>query len=829
VTALVESFGRGAMTNHWIDIRNSDCVLIMGSNPAENHPVAFRWVEAAHDNGASVIHVDPRFTRTSALADVYASLRPGTDIAFLGGMINHILINGLYFEAYVANYTNAACLVGEKFAFYDGLFSGFDPPGRAYDRRYWAYETDERGVACKDPSLKHPRCVFQLLKNHFARYTLEKVSSITGTPRDLLLQVYEVFSATGRHDRAGTILYAMGWTQHTVGVQNIRAMTIIQLLLGNMGMAGGGVNALRGESNVQGSTDHGLLYGDWPGYLPVPKATMADLKEYFKENTPLSADPLSANWWQNRPKYVVSYLKSMFGEAATAENQFGYPWLPRLDDLQTYSWLDIFDAMELGEIRGFFAWGQNPACSGADAGRNRRAMAKLDWLVSVNLFENETAAFWKGPGVDPGAIKTEVFLLPCAASMEKEGSVTNSGRWAQWRWQAQTPPGDARADGDIIADLFTAVRELYRSEGGVFPEPILNLKWDYATEGRFDAHKVALAINGWFTRDVTVQGKDFKRGDPVPSFVFLQADGSTASGNWLYCQSYNGDGNNMARRKREDASGIGLYPGWAWAWPMNRRILYNRASVDPQGRPWNPQKPVVRFAGETREGLYSTNQWVGDVPDGPWYPMQNPDGSARNDSRYPFIMKPDGLGGIFGPGLLDGPFPEHYEPVEGPETGNLLSSQRVNPLVSTRGVGQAVRPTFDPRYPIVATTYRVPEHWQSGVMSRAMPWLLETEPQMFVEMSLELARQENIRNGTKVIVESLHGSLEAVAVVTARLRPFDIHGTKVHLVGLPWHYGWLWPPGGGDSANLLTPATGDPNTRIPETKAFMVSVRRKED
>ncbi len=828
MTALVESFGRGAMTNHWIDIRNSDCVLIMGSNPAENHPVSFKWIEKARAGGAKIINVDPRFTRTSSKADVYAALRPGTDIAFLGGMINYILNTNSYFEQYVKDYTNAACLVSKRFAFHDGLFSGFDPLAQTYNRNFWAYDTDTRGLPIKDKSLKHSRCVFQLLKVHFSRYTFEKVSTVTGTSKEDLLKIYELFSATGRRDRAATILYAMGWTQHTVGVQNIRAMTIIQLLLGNIGMAGGGVNALRGESNVQGSTDHGLLYGDWPGYLPVPKATMAKLQDYLEANTLMPVDPMSAGWWQNRPKYVVSFLKAMFGDAAAAENEFGYQWLPKLDDNRTYSWLDIFDSMDKGKFRGFFAWGQNPACSGADAGRTRAAMARLEWMVSVNLFENETASFWKGPGMHPHSVKTEVFLLPCAASMEKEGSITNSGRWAQWRWKAQEPPGAARPDGDIMAELFSLVRELYQREGGRFPEPILNLQWNYKTEGRFDAHKVARTVNGYFTRDVSLQEKAFKRGDPVPSFIYLQEDGSTACGNWLYCQSYNGNGNNMARRGKTDTEGIGLYADWAWAWPMNRRILYNRASVDLQGRPWNALKPAIRFAGKIEKGIYCSNKWVGDVPDGAWYPMQNPDGSARTDSRYPFIMKTDGLGGIFGPGLLDGPFPEHYEPIEGPALGNIINSQRVNPLVRNYSFDKEICPDFDLRYPIMATTYRVAEHWQTGIVTRSMPWLIETQPQMFVEMSLELAEMKGIRNGETVVLESPRGKLEAVAMMTDRLKPFDIGRSRFHLVGLPWHYGWLRPPGGGDSANLLTAAAGDPNTRIPETKAFMINLRRKE-
>lgn len=815
------------MTNHWIDIRNSDCILIMGSNAAENHPISFRWVMKAKDRGATLIHVDPRFTRTSAKADFYTALRSGTDIAFLGGMINYILSKNLYFKDYVAHYTNASFIVGPKYHFKDGLFSGFDPATRKYDKRAWAYQVDENGVPKKDPSLKNPRCVFQLLKKHYARYTLDKVSKVTGTPKEDLIKVYELYSATGKPDKAGTILYAMGWTQHTVGVQNIRAMSIIQLLLGNIGVAGGGVNALRGESNVQGSTDHALLFHILPGYNPVPRSSLPTLADYLKKFTPVSKDPLSANWWQNRPKYVVSFLKAMFGDAADASNEFGYAWLPKLDDGKVYSWLDLFDAIYRGHLSGFFAWGQNPACSGANASKSREALSKLDWLVNVNLFQNETASFWQGPGMDPKKVKTEVFLLPCAAFMEKEGSVTNSGRWAQWRYKAQDPPGEAKPDGDIIVELFDEIRKLYAKDGGVFPDPILKLKWDYTTNGRFDAHKVARTINGEFTKDVTIGGKTYKKGQLVPSFVLLQTDGSTSSGNWLYCQSYTDSGNNMARRDNKDASGIGLYANWAWCWPLNRRILYNRASVDLTGRPWNPQRPVISFAGEVKEGKYVSSKWVGDVPDGGWYPMMNPDGTPRSDTKYPFIMKPNGFGALFGPGLADGPFPEHYEPIECPVEKNLFSAQFTNPVAPIYRTEKDIYKTCDPRYPFVGTTYRVTEHWQTGVLTRWLPWLLEAEPQVFVEMSEQLAKLRGIKNGETVIVESARGSLEAVAIVTKRFRPFLVHGQEIHQVGLPWHYGWVWPPQGGESANLLTPSTGDPNTRIPETKAFMVNVRKK--
>jgi len=814
------------MTNHWIDIRNSDIILIMGSNAAENHPISFKWVTEAMKRGGKLISVDPRFTRSSSKADFYAPLRSGTDIAFLGGMIKYILDNDKYFKEYVAEYTNASFLVGDGYSFHDGLFAGYDSATHKYDKSKWAFQKDANGVSKKDKTLQNPRCVFQLLKSFYSRYDLDKVSSVTGTSKEDLLKVYELYSATGEKGKAGTIMYAMGWTQHTVGVQNIRCMAMIQLLLGNIGVAGGGVNALRGESNVQGSTDHCILFHILPGYLKTPKASQAALAAYNKKYTPVTHDPLSANWWGNYPKYSVSLLKSFFGKKATPANDFGYSWLPKLDDGKDYSWLTLFDAMYRGEFTGFFAWGQNPACSGANANKTRQALTKLDWMVNVNIFENETGSFWKGPGMDPKKIKTEVFFLPCVVSVEKEGSITNSGRWMQWRYQAAQPPGEARSDGDMMIDLFRKIRWLYKRDvkkgkRAVFPEPILNLKWNYRTKGMYDSHKVAKEINGYFRKDMTVKGKSFKKGDLVPSFAFLQADGSTSSGNWLYCNSYTNKGNMAARRKREK-SGIGLNLEWSWCWPVNRRIIYNRASVDLYGKPWNTEHPVISWDPNAKGGK---GGWTGDVPDGGWPPMLKPDGTLNPKTKYPFIMKPEGHGRIFGPGRADGPFPEHYEPLECPVEKNAFSSQLVNPTAPIYHTNEDVYRTCDPRYPIIGTTYRVSEHWQTGVMTRWQPWLLETQPQLFVEMSNELAKLKGIKNGQKVMVESARGKVKAVAVVTLRLRPFNIEGNVVHQVGLPYHYGWVYPKDGGDSANLLTPSTGDPNTRIPETKAFMVNVR----
>ena len=729
-------------------------------------------------------------------------------------------------------YTNAPFIVAKTFDFKDGLFSGFEknPEGPVlgrYDKRQWAFEMDENGVPKMDRSLKHKRCVFQLLKKHFSRYDFKTVSAVTGTSEADLQRIYDVYSQTGERGQAGTIMYAMGWTQHTTGTQNIRTMAIIQLLLGNMGVAGGGVNALRGESNVQGSTDHCLLWHIWPGYLKTARASNTSLAAYNDTWTPSSKDPLSANWWQNYPKYSVSMLKSFFGENADAANDFGYDWLPKVDDGVGYSWFDLFDAMYKETVKGFFAWGQNPACSGSNAGKIREAMGKLDWMVNVNLFDNETGSFWKGPGQDPGTIKTEVFMLPACASVEKEGSITNSGRWMQWRYRGPKPLGDSLPDGDIILTLGEKIKEAYK-DGGAYPEPIANLKWDYATDGVYDPHKVAKEINGYFVEDVTIKDKTFKKGTLVPSFAFLQADGSTSSGNWLYCNSYTEKGNMSARRGQEDAANnIGLFPEFAWCWPVNRRIIYNRASVDAKGVPWDRKDWVVYFKGDEKDGKYVSRKWLGDVPDGGWYPMQNPDGSWREDAKYPFIMRKHGHAQIFGPGLADGPFPEHYEPLECPVEKNYLNAQMVNPTAAVYSTKADDHATCDPRFPYVATTYRVSEHWQTGLMTRTQSWLMEMQPQMFVEISHELAELKGFQSGERVNVTSARGKVECSAIITKRFKPFMMGGLTVHQVGIPWHYGWRWPSSGKeDSANLLTPPAGDPNTRIPESKAFMVNVTK---
>ena len=800
------------MTNHWIDLKNSDCVLIMGSNAAENHPISFKWVMKAKDKGATLIHVDPRFTRTSAKCDVYAPIRSGSDIPFLGGLVKYILDNNKFFHDYVVNYTNASFVVGKDFEFNDGLFSGFDPKKGSYDKSKWAFEMDDKGVPVRDESLKNPRCVFNLLKKHFARYDVDTVSTVTGTPKEDILKVYETYAASGAPDKSATIMYAMGWTQHTVGVQNIRTMAMVQLLLGNIGVAGGGVNALRGESNVQGSTDHCLLVHILPGYLGTPKSKWSDLAAYNKNCTPQSADPMSANWWGNKPKYVSSFVKAMYPEASPEK---GYEMLPKLDShkqMTEYYWLSMFEKMHKGQFDGFFAWGQNPACGGANANKNREAMAELDWLVNVNIFDNETASFWRGPNMDPKDIKTEVFFLPCAVSIEKEGSVTNSGRWMQWRYRGPKPYGQTLPDGDIILKLTDRIQQLYKAEGGAYPDPIVGLglnDWQNS-HGHFDAHGIAKLINGYFLKDTEVKGKQFKKGQQVPSFAYLKDDGSTCSGNWLYCGSYTEKGNMAARRDKTQngaQANIGLYPNWAWCWPVNRRILYNRASVDLNGKPYAPKKAVIEWTG-------NKTKWQGDIPDGGWKP----------GTKHAFIMRKHGFGQIYGPGRADGPFPEHYEPLECPIAKNPFSSQLHNPTAYQ--ISSEEKAVANPSYPYVGTTYRVTEHWQTGLMTRYQGWLIEAEPQLFCEISEELAKKENIDNGETVHVSSLRGKLKCVAIVTKRIKPYKVHGQDVHLVGLPWHYGWVTPKNGGDSANLLTPSVGDPNTGIPETKAFMVNVSK---
>jgi formate dehydrogenase-N alpha subunit len=801
------------MTNHWNDIANSDCILAMGCNAAENHPASFGHIMKAIDKGAKLINVDPRFTRTSAKSDIYAPLRSGTDIAFLGGMIKYITddINSNpqnYNLTYLSEYTNAAYLVNPNFkgpAELEGLFSGYagsvnetDSTKRSYNKSTWTYQLDEAGIPKKDKTLKDPNCVFQLLKKHFARYTPAMVTNICGTPQDVFLEICKTYSATGQVGKAGTIMYAMGTTQHTVGAENIRAYSILQLLLANIGVAGGGINALRGESNVQGSTDHCLLSHILPGYLKVPQNTDTTLTKYLERITPKSPDPNSANWWQNTPKYVVSLLKAWYGDAATADNEFGLHYLPKVQAGKNYTHIGLFEAMDEGVIKGLMVWGQNPAVGGPDANLERSAMDKLDWMVVADIWQTETANFWKRPGVDSAKINTEVFLLPALNSYEKEGSVTNSGRWMQWRYKAGDGPGDAHEDLWMIDKIIKKLKTLYADESGPNAEAITKLDWDYGDDHP-DVHAVAKEINGY----------DLTTGKLMASFSGLKDDGTTSSGNWLYCASYTEAGNMAARRDPTPGPyNIGLYPNWAWCWPVNRRIIYNRASVDLDGIPWDKEQPVI---------WWKDGKWTGDVPDGGWAPI-NVDPKA---TKWPFIMTAEGHARVFGPGMAEGPFPEHYEPWESP-ISNPMSKQQFNPAVTVWRPQEQGTPD---KYPIVCSTYRVTEHWQAGQMTRNLSWLIEMQPEPFVEISEELAEEKGIKNGDRVTVESMRGNVNMVAVVTKRFKPFQIDGKRVHQIGMIWHFGYTGLAT-GDSANQLTPHIGDANTTIPEYKAFLVNIRK---
>ena len=798
------------MTNHWIDLKNSDSIFIIGCNPAENHPISFKWIEEAMDNGGKLIVVDPRYTRSASKSDIYAQVRPGTDIAFLGGMINYALQNDLIQTEYVRDYTNATFLVGEKYDFKDGMFCSFDDKEKSYDLKSWAYESAADGTPKRDLTMSNPRSVYQLLKTHYSRYTVDMVCSITGTKKEDYLKVAQNFCATGRPDKAGTILYAMGITQSTHGTQNVRAVAMLQMLLGNIGIAGGGVNALRGESNVQGSTDYGLLFHMLPGYLKSPEYDNVDLKAYVEKWTPQTKDPRSVNWWGNTPKYMTSLLKAWYGDNATDVNDFCYSYLPKRSG--NYAYNKILEKMGNGDLEGLVCMGMNPAVGGPDSGHARAALGKLKWLVTVDLWETETSIFWKRPGVNPKDIQTEVFMLPAASSVEKEGSISNSGRWAQWRYKAVEPVGSSMSDLWIIDQFFKRVRNLYTKDKGVFPEPITQLAWNYGTGHEPEVHLVAREINGYFTKDVTVKEKDkeleFKKGDQVPAFKYLMDDGSTVSGCWIYSGSYTKDGNLMARRDESDPGGLGMYPKWSWCWPVNRRIIYNRASVNPAGEPFNPKRIVIAWDATEKK-------WKGDVPDGPWPPMKD-----DKEGKYPFIMLPEGHARLYALDLKDGPFPEHYEPAESP-AGNRMSNVQNNPVVK---IPANVSSNLT-KFPFIGTTYRMTEHWQTGGMTRSLPWLNELVPDMFVEISESLAKQKGIKKGDKVRVTTERGSIEAVALVTSRLKPFSVDEKMIEQIGMPWHFGYAGLST-GDSANMLTPSVGCANTSIPEFKAFLCNLEK---
>ncbi|MCU0733961.1 MAG: formate dehydrogenase-N subunit alpha [Methylotetracoccus sp.] len=819
VSALAASFGRGAMTNTWMDIKNADVIIAMGGNPAEAHPVGFKWpVEAKARNKAKLIVVDPRFNRTAAVADLYVPIRAGTDIAFLNGVIRYLLDKDAINHEYVEAYTNAPFIVRGDFRFEGGLYSGYDAsnPEVRYDRRTWTYELDEQGYAKVDQSLQHPRCVFQLLKTHVDRYTPELVTEITGTPTDAFLEVCALIASTAVPDRTLTSLYALGWTHHSVGVQNIRAMAMIQLLLGNIGMSGGGVNALRGHSNIQGLSDLGLLTEMLPGYITLPRDHETDRAGYLEKRTLKPLRPGQWSYWSNLPKFHTSLMKAWYGGAATRGNDYCYDWLPKLD--KPYDSMRMFDLMAQGKVNGFVCQGFNPLASYPDKGKVSAALSKLKFMVVMDPLATDTSEFWQNYGehndVNPATIETEVFRLPTTCFAEEDGSLVNSSRWLQWHWKGAEPPGEARNDIEIMSDLYLRLKELYRNEGGAFPEPILNLHWPYRTPEEPTPGELAREYSGYALADLadpeTPGQVQVRSGQQLSGFAQLRDDGTTACGNWIFSGAWTEAGNQMARRDTADPTGMGIAPGWAWAWPANRRILYNRASCDPAGKPWNEKRKIIAWDGRRWSGL--------DVPD---YKTDVPPGGEMS----PFIMNPEGVGRLFcADRLADGPFPEHYEPFETPLGTNPLHPNVIsNPAARVFPNDRAMLGDRE-EFPYVATTYRLTElfnTWTDHVRINA-----SLQPEQFVEIGVELAAELGIRNGERVTVRSKRGHIKAVAMVTKRIRALKVGSQTVHQIGIPVHWGFMGLTRKGFFCNNLTPYLGDANTQTPEFKAFLVNVEK---
>jgi len=783
------------MTNHWKDIKNADVVLVMGANPAENHPCGFKWALEARDNrGATLVTVDPRYTRTSAVADRHLQIRPGSDIAVIGGWVNKILSEELYHDEYVRLHTNASFIVGEGFGFDNGLFVGFDEATGTYDRSTWDYERGSDGYVRRDLTLEHPRCVFQLLKNHYSRYTPEVVAQIAGCSVQDFEAMADIVCSTGTAERVGSIMYAVGWTMHTVGAQIIRTAAIMQLLMGNIGRPGGGINALRGHANVQGATDHAIVAGILPGYLQVPHPQQQTLAAHLADHTPRPLVPDSVNYWGNYPRFLVSQLKAWFGDSAGPENEFGYHYLGKQEEDAT--WLSMWDQAYQGRMKGIVALGFNCLLAGPDVPRLTRAMSNLEWKVVIDPFLLDSAEFWGAPGVDPSEIDTEVLYLPAAHWIERGGSFTNSGRWAQWKEAAIDIPEGVRSDTSILSDLFWRVKDLYEEEGGAYHEPIVNMQWNYLNPREPTLEEIAQEINGY----------DLQAGELLSSFGQLRDDGTTSSGNWLYAGSWTEEGNMMARRGTQDPAGLGFHHDWAFSWPLNRRVLYNRASADAEGEPWDPERVGIRWNG---------SRWIGDVPD--YGPTTPPDQAGA------FIMTEEGVARLFTRGLVDGPFSEHYEPVESPTPNILHPEIPVNPAVRWYdGVRETLASSTND-YPYAATVYRVVE--REHFVTSFVPQLVEIMPDFFVEVPEGLADEKGIENGERVRVWSARGEVEGVAVVTKRIRPLNVNGETCWTIGIPVHWGFKGITT-GSMANSLTPFVGDANTNCPEFKAFLVNIEK---
>lgn len=813
------------MTNSWNDIKNTDLVLIMGGNAAEAHPCGFKWVtEAQQHRKAKLIVVDPRFTRSAAVADYYAPIRVGTDIAFLAGVINYLLTNNKIHLDYVKLNTDASFLVKDEYGFDNGFFTGYNEGSRSYNKASWGYQMGPDGFVKTDDTLQDPRCVFQLMKKHFSRYTPELVSRITGTPKDQFLKVAEMLGETSATDKVMTILYALGWTQHTVGSQNIRTMAMIQLLLGNMGRPGGGVNALRGHANVQGITDMCALPENLSGYMNAPTDSDDTRVKYLAARTGKAIRPNQMAFTQNFPKWHTSLMKAYYGNAATKENDFAYDWVPKRDG--AYDVLAMFELMHQGKMNGFLCQGFNPLAAVPNKKKLSAGLAKLKYMVVFDPLETETSEFWKNFGplndVDPTKIRTEVFRLPTSCFAEETGTFTNSSRVISWKEKAVDPPGQSKADSEIISRLFMKLRELYAKDGGKLPEPIAALTWNYSNPSAPAPDEVLREINGRALVNLLAppdpKNPDAPRavqvaaGTQLAGFALLRDDGSTACGNWIYCGSFGPTGNLTQRRDTSDPSGLGVFPGWGFSWPANRRILYNRASADAQGKPWDPSRKYLAWNGT----------WAGgaDVPD------IRPD-AAPEQNVGPFIMNPEGVARFYAVAMSEGPFPEHYEPFETPVGVNLMCP--TNPKAVSNPAARVYKGDLEAfgkkeEFPYAATTYRLTEHlhfWTKHSRSNAI-----TQPAPFVEIGEELAREKGIKQGDRVKVKSNRGEVFAACVVTKRMKAMEVNGKKVHHVGIPIHWGFKGVTQNGYLANALTPFVGDANSQTPEYKAFLVNIEK---
>jgi formate dehydrogenase major subunit len=805
------------MTNTWQDIKNANVVVVMGGNAAEAHPCGFKWViEAKIENKAKLVVVDPRFTRTASVADTYAPIRPGTDIAFLNGVIRYLLEKDAIQHEYVRAYTNASLIVKDGYAFKDGLFSGYNEQTRTYDKSSWDYDLDGQGFAKVDDTWSNPRCVINLLREHVSRYTPETVSRICGTPQDKYLQVCELIASTSKPDKAMTSLFALGWTQHSVGAQNIRTMAMVQLLLGNIGVAGGGMNALRGHSNIQGLTDVGLLSDQMPGYLGLPKDSEPTFDDYMKTRQFKPLRPGQVSYYQNYKKFFVSLQKAIYGDGATADNNWAYDWLPKLD-IPLYDIIKAFEMMHNGQMNGYICQGFNPLQAFPDRGQVRESLRKLKFLVTMDPLDTETSRFWEDFGPqnpsDPASVQTEVFQLPTTCFAEEDGSLVNSARWLQWHYKAANPPGEAQTDIWIMSGIFHRLREMYRKEGGAFPDPLLNLTWNYTNPVDPSPEELAKDMNGYALTDLKDDSGTVtaQKGKLLDGFAQLRDDGGTSSGCWIFAGCFTEKGNMMARRDATDPREQGLAPNWAWAWPANRRIMYNRASCDPDGKPWNPAKPILQWNGEKWGGI--------DTPD--FVPTIKP-----GDAAGPFIMNAEGMGRLFARGsMAEGPFPEHYEPFESPSE-NIL-----HPAVKSNPAGRVFAddmPSFGSvkDYPYVGTTYRLTEHfhfWTKHALINAV-----LQPEEFVEIGEALAKEKGISQGGWVKVTSKRGFVVCKAYVTKRIKPLMVDGRQTHVIGVPLHWGFTGQARKGFGANTLTPRVGDANTQTPEFKAFLLNIERAD-